>query len=497
MKFLAACLLLVPAALFAAEPPPAQSDSRPNIIFAEVDDLTAKYLSAFGGKGVSTPNIDKLAARGAVFDNGVVQGCMCAPSRNSLITARYPHQLGLYANSQLDQLPAGIFSFPKALQQAGYTTAWIGKCHVLANEDGFSGTPSQKRDQAMKRNMGFDHVWQSAGRHVAAKKAENAGKKGEWKYGLDAYADHLHDKGLMEQFLKDGVKPSSLGDDYLDSLITRLSCDWIARRKAGDKPFFLWINWSAPHGPYNCAQSWLDAAADKPSLPIIVEPDPKAVPAFLRPHLWSRNPRKTEEMRRQYNGMMSYIDSQLGRVVQAIEAGKLGENTVIVFFSDHGIMNADHGLDHKETLYKEVLNPALIVAGPGVKAGRVSRPVELIDLAPTVLDLAQAPAGQRQLAQGESLRPLLTGRGVYQRDFAVAEVEQASALVTAEYKLIEGLDGSRLLFDLKADPDEIKNLAAAKPEVAAELSKKLAAWKAAAGPFVKVNPVKKGKDDGE
>ncbi|MFM7185359.1 MAG: sulfatase [Planctomycetota bacterium] len=111
--------------------PAVRASDRPHVVFIEVDDLTAKYIGAFGARHVRAPNIDALARRGVLFTNGIVQGCMCAPSRNSLVTARYPQNLGLYANGDVRQLPADTWAFPAALQASGVHTACIGKSHLL------------------------------------------------------------------------------------------------------------------------------------------------------------------------------------------------------------------------------------------------------------------------------------------------------------------------------------------------------------------------------
>ena len=256
MSKIIALLLVGILLLVAIGAPLASAATRPDVVFIEVDDLTYKYVGAFGAQGIRTPNIDRLAASGVLFEHAIVQGCMCSPSRNSLITARYPQNLGLFRNGDLKQIPQNTWAFPVALQRAGYHTSWIGKSHLLPYTDDQPGRGGDKKTAGMKARMGFDEVWQSAGRHVALKKAKelaasldggtanNGRQGGKWKRGIDAYADHLHDKGLLMQFVNDGVQPTTLDvDDYLDGFIAKKTVDWISDYR-DSKPFFLWVNFS-------------------------------------------------------------------------------------------------------------------------------------------------------------------------------------------------------------------------------------------------------------
>lgn len=460
---------------------------RPHIVFIEVDDLTFKYLGAFGAHHVRTPTIDALAARGVLFSNAIVQGCMCAPSRNSLITSRYPQNLGLYSNGDIRQLPADTWTFPAALQRAGVHTAWIGKSHLLPWIDDQTGHGGDRKTAGMKQRMGFTEVWQSAGRHIALKRARELAEQpsADWQHGIDAYADHLRDSGLLDQFLKDGRRPTTLPvDDYLDGLVARKAVDWIAGYERPE-PFFLWVNFSGPHGPYNPPARYLTLYEPGQLPPVIVDDDRSGIPACLRPHAWNKSHEVIPAQRAEYAGMITFIDEQVGRIVTAIEQKGIADDTVIAFFSDHGIMEGDHGLMHKETLYKEVLNACLIVVDPrGGRGKRVSQTVELLDLAPTVLELAGVAADDRGQALGESLLPLLRESGSrYRRTSAVAQIRDATALVTDRYKYIETPEGA-VLFDLELDPDERRNVAAANPKLCGDLQAQLDRWRQAHGPVV-------------
>ena len=476
----------------------ANADVRPNVVFIEVDDLTDKYIGAFGAEHIRTPNIDALAKRGVLFRNAIVQGCMCAPSRNSLITARYPQNLGLYSNGDVAAMPPERWAFPVALQEAGVHTSWIGKSHLLPYVEDQQGRGGDKKTAGMKQRMGFDEVWQSAGRHVALKKAKDLASDptAKWQRGVDAYADYLHDKGLLAQFLEDGANPTTLAvDDYLDGLIARMSADWIAAYDRPE-PFFLWVNFSGPHGPYNPPAKYLELYPPRKMPVAIRDEDHSDIPDCLRPHEWTKREQLIPRQRAEYAGMITFMDEQVGRVLDAVQSKGIAEQTVIVFFSDHGIMEGDHGLVHKETLYKEVLNACLIVADPqGEQGKRVERPVELLDLVRTTLDFAGVKPPAQQPAFGESLLPLLRGRDAeYRRDFAVAQVREATAIVTHGYKYIETASGP-VLFDRQADSDELENIAASQPERCRELQAKLDMWRAEHGPVIPPPAERRGNAD--
>ncbi len=160
---------------------PENVETRPNIVLIEVDDLCYKYLGCFGSKVVKTPNIDSLAAQGVLFRNAVCQGMMCGPSRNSLITGQYPHNLGFYENGQMGELPKDSWALPAALQRCGYYTTWIGKSHLHPHhpeEAEVQGkTPFEKGTIALRESMGFDHTFHSLGRAMLGRGREQ-GKAG-------------------------------------------------------------------------------------------------------------------------------------------------------------------------------------------------------------------------------------------------------------------------------------------------------------------------------
>lgn len=477
-----------------------KDNTQPNILFIEVDDLTAKYLGCFGADFAKTPHVDALAAQGVVFENMVVQGTMCGPSRNSLITGLYPHNIGFYANKELPQLPKDTWAFPKALQKEGYHTMWVGKNHIRPNTSGIKApNPSARKDEAMQTQMGFDEVYQSAGRAVVLRTARKQAEKGkEWKKGKDSYGDFLYENNLLEKFVKeDGKVPTTLDPqtEYMDGHFTTKAINWLEKYKE-EKPFFMWVNFSCPHGPFDVPQSYHDKF-QVGDMPNIIDPATEQfkMPNALKPHPNKKSEKGTAKYRAGYSATINYMDEQLGRLVNYIRNSAQAENTVIVFFSDHGLMTGDHGLVHKGTLYKEILNPALIVSFPKkYKAKRVKTPTELLDLGKTVLDIAGANAEEiNACPNGHSLLPLLSGQGKYTGTGTVfSEIDGFRSAYDGSYKYIDN-EEMPILFKLTEDGDETNNFVKKDEKNAKRLQKDVVNWIEKSGAIKKAGFYKKEK----
>ncbi len=461
-----------------------KKNEQPNILFIEVDDLTAKYLGCFGAEFAKTPNVDALAQKGVLFENNVCQGTMCGPSRNSLITGLYPHNLGFYENKELKALPKDVWTFPKALQGEGYETFWVGKCHIRPNTKGIqANNPSERKDLAMQQEMGFDHVYQSAGRVVVLKTAKKQMAKGkEWKEGKDAYGDFLFKNGLLNKFIKetDSETPTTLDPDteYMDGHFTTTAIEQM-KAYQGKDPFFMWVNFSTPHGPFDVPQKYHDMFKPE-DMPEIIDPASEQfeVPDKLKHKINKKGKKGTAKMRAQYAATIAYMDAQVGRLVDFVNTSKFSENTVIVFFSDHGLMTGDHGLVHKTTLYKEVLNTSLIISYPKeYEAKSVAEPTELLDLGKTVLDIAGATGeAQNNCPNGYSLLPFLNNQKTYQRPNAVfSEVEGYHSVFDGRYKYIHN-PKLPILFDLEKNPEETINYADTNPEKVGEMVQMFNDW---------------------
>lgn len=456
-------LVLVLVSFAFAQPANAETETaKPNILFIEVDDLHYNYLGCMGNKVVSTPSIDSLARQGVLFRNAVCQGTMCGPSRNSLITGTYPHNLGFYKNGQCGDLPKGLWAFPAALQRSGYRTHWVGKSHVHASDDGIKGrTKFEVKNAALAKVMGFDDVFSTVGRALLQSRTR--------KPSDDSYLNALHELGYFDQFYSDRRKNSTLPNDvYMDGYFTRLAIERINSHQAQPKqkkPFFLWLNLSLPHGPLDAPESYHTPYAKSRFHNVLPAGDQTDLPPEIVASKYKPN-KDLQSNQRQFAACVTFIDDLVKKLVECLEENEIRDDTMIVFFSDHGIMLADHGLSGKGTLFKETLNPSLIVSLPGAaKNGNVEmRPVELIDILKTCLEVAGASQQDIDQPYGESLGPLLTGKGKYERTACFGEMTGFYAVVTDRFKYINNFDYQEnetgpVLFDLTDDPDESRNVA--------------------------------------
>ncbi len=451
------------------------SEPRPNIILIVSDD---HHFSALGCMGdvVKTPNIDKLAARGFLFRNNVCQGTVCHSSRNSLITGSYPHQNGVYRHDD-NHMPAGIWTFPSALQRAGYTTAMIGKNHfmpALVNPPSTTSSETESDLATSTMALGFDYVHSMAGKVNVAKRSTTPDN--------DPYRTYLREKGLLTLLEDDysenrkgfnSYHPSVLNEiDHQDGYIATKVIDYLEGQQ-DTKPFFLWVNFVEPHFPADAPLPYAEMYDWKQMRPPLQRPDAKMSDEEVELH---------QKLRAGYYGMISALDAQIGRIVRALEANGQIDNTIIVYTGDQGFMLGDLGIPGKASFYKGSINSPLVIAGTDklLKGVTVDQPVALIDLVPTFLELGRASKTDMKTflkrSDGHSLLPLLTGKGNYTRKAAFADnVENDMMVVDEHYKYVKN-DQAPMLFDLRNDPNEFVNLAGSLPEVEARMSALISDW---------------------
>lgn len=445
---------------------------RPHIIFIEVDDLCYTYASPWGSKTTKTPTLDRLASQGFVFDQAMCQGMMCGPSRNSLMSGKYPHQLGLYQNGDLKKLPENTWTLPKALQKSGYTTAWIGKSHLKPYFE------KKKDGDTFKPAFGFDHAVHTLGRVLLGRGSEDDGEGG--KSGEpNPYMDFLEKSGYLAQYKADAEagRNSTIPEEaYLDGWFRKLTEDYIAAHDAA-KPLFLWVNFSVPHGPYDVADPY-HAPFENTAMPGVSKPTNFTHPESLIQRTKTfRKPELAIEEQRGFHANIHFMDTQVDRILAALEKKQMLENTWIVFFSDQGVMSGAHGLIHKHTLFRQITQPSLIIRAPKAAGGgkRISTPVELLDLLPTFLEAGGIT--NDKAPNGSSLMPLLTGSGIFDKRYVFGEIEDWIVVSDGHHRLIRSIKNEPpLLFDDLTDPENLTNLADKHPDIVTRLSTAIDEW---------------------
>ena len=474
-------ILLATAAVMTA--PSAAAENRPNVLFIVSDDLNC-LLGCYGDALAKTPNIDRLAARGVRFERAYCAFPLCGPSRNSFLTGLYPNSTGIHENGQVfrQSIPSQP-SMPQAFRLAGYFGARVGKLYHynVPMSVGTNGHDDPGSWELEINPAGVDRLDEEP-RIVSLRPGEFGGT-------LSWYAsprgDREHSDGMM-------------ADDAA----------WVLERCARDRsrPFFLAVGFFRPHTPYVAPKSPYFDMHDEDSMPLVtgVEQDqqdvPKAALASRKPEQDAMTDQQRRQARQAYSASISFLDAQVGRVLDAVDRLGLADDTIVVFTSDHGYHMGEHGLYQKMSLFEESARVPLVVVAPGkCKAGGVARsPVAQVDIFPTLAALCGIEPPKN--LQGQSLVPLLADPEATGRGWALTQVtrgrgsgrgpgkqKEARALPnrffgyslrTPRWRYTEWDEGreGRELYDHNADPSELTNLAdvPAHADVVADLSRRLA-----------------------
>jgi arylsulfatase A len=410
-----------------------KAKNKPNFIFILIDDMGWSDLACYGSKFHETPNIDRLARRGMRFTDAYAACPVCSPTRASIVAGQYPARIGItdfipghkrpWEKLRVPQnrlhLPLKAVTIAEVLKGLGYATGLIGKWHL-----GGKGY--------LPQNQGFEYV---------VTRARNR-----------------HDKMVA---------------GFTDKAIEFIEAN-------ANKPFFLYLSHHTVHIPLEAPQELVEKYRKKP-----------------KPKSGVNNP--------VYAAMIEHLDTQTGRLLKKLDELNLAANTVVIFFSDNGGLYRPFGgypgdkspvmsnaplRGQKGTLYEGGIREPLIVRWPGVvkAATTCSVPVTSVDFYPTFLDIVGDKGDPNYVLDGVSILPLLRRTGALKRDAIYWHYPHyhhsapAGAIRAGRWKLIEYYEDGRLeLYDLVNDLGEKNNLAAKMPEKAAELQRKLAAWRRSVG----------------
>ena len=407
---------------------------RPNIVFMFTDDQRWDSMGCAGHPFLKTPNMDRIAREGAMFTNSFVTTPLCSPSRASFLTGRYVHAHGVIGNGPMhNQVSHQLVTWPRLLHDAGYETGYVGKWH-MGNDD-------------MPR-PGFD-------RWVSFK-------------GQGVYED--------PPMNIDGKPVNQSG--YITDLISRYSAEFL--RKKRSQPFALYVGHKAVHGPFTPAERHRNLySAD----PIPTRPNTRDTlegkPAVTRdvPEQKKQQSQKQKQgsgasgeelIRNQLRALLA-VDDSIGEVFQALEETGQLDNTLVVFTSDNGYFWGEHGLADKRWSYEESIRVPLVMRYPRlIKAGtKIEHEALNIDIAPTMLELGGAGAPKN--LHGRSLVPVFGGQAKEWRKSFLSEYFaetgyprqpswQCARTPRWKYTHYTELEGMDELYDIQADPYELKNL---------------------------------------
>lgn len=432
-------LVAIPPRLFAATSTP--EASRPNVLFIAIDDQN-DWVGALGGHPLAkTPNLDRLAKRGTVFLNAHCNAPLCNPSRTSLMLGLRPTTTGIYGLSPwLRSVEAwrNRVTLPQHFKANGYRTYTAGKIY-----HGGVGGPQKQAEE-------FD-VWGPSGGIGARPSAKLIGPTPMGNNPLMDWGTFPH-------------RDEDKGDHQVASwAVEKL------RTMPRDKPFFLAAGFFLPHVPCYATQKWFDLFPDDDRvLPVLKRDDRSDTPRFSwylhwnlpEPRLkWVEAGNQWRNLVRSYLACSSFVDAQVGRVLQALEESGLADNTIVVVWGDHGYHLGEKGITGKNTLWERSTRVPLIFAGPGIsKGGRSKQPSELIDIYPTLSDLAGLSSASG--LEGHSLVPQLKRASTRREHPAITSHNQGNhAVRTERWRYIRYADGTEELYDHRKDPNEWANLA--------------------------------------
>lgn len=426
---------LVAAMVSAGFPAPGQAKERPNVLLIAIDDLN-DWVGCLGGHPqAKTPHLDRLAERGVLFSNAHCQAAVCNPSRASLMTSLYPETSGIYFLSpSLNRVPElkGVLTMPERFAKEGYEVAAAGKLfHSVEAKQyfpewagsfgGFGPMPKKKISQP--------------------------------------HGHPLWDWGAFPE--KDEMMPDSKIAGWAEKKLAALP---------ENKPFFLAVGFYRPHVPMFVPKRWFDMhPLEEIRLPEVKADDLDDLSAYAidltrKKHVapvqsWIEESGEWAHAVQSYLASIRFVDDCVGRVIDALDESGARDNTIVVLFSDHGFHLGEKQRWAKRSLWEDGTRVPVVIVAPGMQAGGVSpKPVGLIDLYPTLLDLAGLEGDP--VHEGHSLRPLLKDPDAEWPHLARTSFGPENVALRSEnFRYIRYADGSEEFYDHRKDPNEWNNLA--------------------------------------
>ena len=437
----------------------------PNVLLICVDDLRPE-LNCFGKEYIHSPHIDALAAKGRIFQNHYVNAPTCGASRYTLLTGTYGSSSNGALFSRAGEVEKKADAFPPSMpgwfRQNGYTTVSVGK---VSHHPGGRGGPDWNDEKIPEMPNSWD-------RHLLPP-GDWQHPRG-WMHGL-ANGEIRKDAKDMDVF----QALEGTDDIYPDGISTDEALGQMKELAADNKPFFLAVGILRPHLPFGAPAQYLEPYEGKklPPVPHPEKPDWKTTwhksGEFMKYNRWDRNPNEdaefSEEVRRHYAACVTYADAQVGRLMKQLEASGQADNTIIVFWGDHGWHLGEHAIWGKHCLFEEALRSPLIISYPGIrKPGAATNSiVETLDVFPTLCELAKLPFPD--FVDGQSLKPQIESPKAEGHP-AFAYSKSNRTVRTDTHRLILHKDGYAELYDHTSPAGETQNIAEENPDEVKALS---------------------------
>jgi choline-sulfatase len=437
----------------------------PSVLFIMADQLAARWLPIHGHPLVKAPNLERLADEGVVFDNAYTTSPLCAPARATVMNGLLPSRTGVYDNAA--EFPSAIPTWAHYLRLEGYRTCLSGKMHFVG-PDQLHGLEERLTTDIYPADFGWTPDWRLQHDRI------------DWWY---------HN---MTSVLQPGIAEITNQlefDDEVAFLAIRKIYDYA--RYDGDKPFCLMVSFTHPHDPYAArVRFWnlyRDDEIDLPAVPALpfdrLDPHSQRLRGVAAMDEYQVTEADLRSARHGYYANISYVDDLIGQAISTLEATGHRDDTVIIFTSDHGDFLGERGLWYKMSFLEPSSHVPLVIWAPRLFASRrVREPVSLADILPTLVDIGTE--GKKNLARpadGRSLYPLLLGKTEV-KDATIWGEYLGEGVVSPMYMIRRGAlkfiftpTDPDQLFDVDADPNELKNLAPAKPELIRSLRREIEA----------------------
>ena len=427
------------------------SASRPNILIIMADQMAGPALPPYGHPLVQAPHLERLATEGVVFESAYCSSPLCAPSRASLVTGQLPSRIGAYDNAA--EFPSSVPTLGHYLREMGYYTCLCGKMHFIG-PDQLHGFEERLTTDIYPADFGWTPDW------------ERPEHRPSWYHN-------------MLSIVQAGTCQTSNQLDFDEEVSFHAVRKIHDLARAGDgRPFCLFVSFTHPHDPFAIPQHYWDrydhGTIDLPAVPPIsvdqLDPHSRRVHHVCDLGRYQQTEDRVLRARHAYYAAISYVDDKVGQILAALEATGLAGQTIVLFTSDHGEMLGERGLWYKMNFFEWSARVPLIVWAPArFVPHRVSSHVSLMDLLPTVVDLASGGGASPRLAEpvdGQSLVPLLQGGERHGPHSAIGEILCEGAIAPCfmirrdRYKYVYSEPDPEQLYDLESDPNEITNLAA-------------------------------------
>ena len=429
--------------LFSSVAAIAQPKRRPNVLFIATDDMN-NALGCYSHPVVKTPNLDRLVARGVRFDRAYCQFAFCSPSRSSLMTGLGPDTTKVYnLQKHFREAVPNVVTLSQAFQKNGYFAARVGKIYHYGN-------PGDLGTNGLDDAPSWNH---------------RVNPKGIDKAEEPKLTNHTPERKNPGSALAFYASPAR-DEEHTDGMVAAETIKLLEQNK--DKPFFLAAGFYRPHCPFIAPKKYFDMYPPEKIEPLPLGPAEMEIAPpwayWTTPGNWNMTRRQTQEVLQAYYASISFVDANVGKLLDALDRLRLTENTIVVFWSDHGYGNGEHGQWMKQTVFEAATRMPLIFATPMTRAkGKgCPRTVELLDLYPTLADLCGLKDVPGNL-HGKSLRPLLDNPGAKWDRPAVSQVSRPQkrmgyTIRTERHRYTDWGEAEEL-YDYQTDPREVRNLA--------------------------------------